>query len=75
MIMGSSKNYLGKPGWQGNNTGRGKESGYTKTPIMKPEGTHMSGENDSPRRGAKSQEHKSKTFSGPKQRKGGDSGY
>lgn len=73
--MGSSKNYLGGPGWKGNNVGRGKESGYTKTPIMKAEGTHMSGETNSPRKGAKSNAGKSGTISGPKNRSKADSGY
>ena len=73
--MGSSKNYTGKPSWQGNNTARGKESGYTKTPIMRPEGTLMSGESGNPRSGAKSAGNKSGVIQGPKNRKGGDSGY
>ena len=73
--MGSSKNYLGKPSWQSNNTARGKESGYTKAPAMRPEGTLMSGEVGNPRSGAKAQGNKSGVISGPKNRKGGDSGY
>lgn len=72
--MGSSKNYLGKPQWAGNNTARGKESGYTSKPIMRAEGTHMSGESGG-RKGAKSQGNKSGVISGPKNRKAGDSGY
>lgn len=70
--MGASKTYMGKPGWQGNNTGRGKEQPYTKTPITRFEGTHMNSETT---RGKTNGGGKSGTFSGPKKRKPADSGY
>lgn len=73
--MGSSKNYTGKPGWQGNNTARGKESKYTSTPVARMEGSHMSGENESGRKGTKAGKGKSGTFSGPKKRSPAASGY
>lgn len=49
--MGSSKSSRGGPSWQKNNTGRGTESyskGYRQVPY---EGTIMSGEDQSGRKG------------------------
>ena len=63
--MGSSKTFRQGPAWQGNNTNRGKESGYSKGAIAKPEGTHMSG-GESLRSGLKgSARNKSKSGRGP----------
>jgi len=72
--MGMSKTYKGSPGWQGNNTGRGKESKYTSHPVAKMEGTHMSGEGEHGRKGSKGGGNKSRTISGPK-RGAGSNGY
>jgi hypothetical protein len=59
--VGRSKTYRGKPGWQGNNTNRGAETAYSKGNVANPEGTHMSGESDWGRKGAKSGAGKSKS--------------
>lgn len=57
--MGSSKTFRQGPNWQGVNTNRGAESSYSKGDIVKPEGTHMSGNDDHGRKGAKGRDKSS----------------
>lgn len=62
--MGSSKSFRAAPGWESQNTPRGK-SKVSGGPVVKPEGTHMSGSNDYGRMGMKnSARNKSKQISG-----------
>lgn len=73
--MGASKTYKQSVRWGGAHSNRGKERPYTSKPIAKMEGTHMSGENDGLRKGAKSGAGKSGSFMGPKKRSPSASGY
>jgi hypothetical protein len=74
--MGASKTYKGGPSWAGKHSNRGKERPYSKGKASnQPEGTHMSGENDGLRKGAKSGAGKSGPFTGPKKRSAAASGY
>ena len=70
--MGASKTFKQAVRWQGNNTARGKEQPYTKTPIVRFEGSFMNSETT---RGPTKGGGKSGKISGPKQRKPADSGY
>ena len=72
--MGASKTYKGKPAWRGDHSNRGKEPKITSAPVAKMEGTHMSGDGEYGRKGAKSGAGKSGTFSGPARGKGSN-GY
>jgi len=56
--MGASKNWRGAPGWQGRNTPGGDTKGSSGPPVVKAEGTHMSG-GQSLRSGAKAGGNKS----------------
>ena len=46
--MGRSKSYRGAPGWESQNTPRGKYT-YSTGDIAKPEGTHMNKDGDGTR--------------------------
>jgi len=72
--MGASKTFKQSVRWAGNHSNRGKESGYTKTPIARMEGTHESG-GAGLRKGAKGGAGKSKSISGPQRHKAKSASY
>ena len=69
--MGSSKSFRKGPQWTDNNTNRGKESAYSRGDVTRPEGTLISGSNDSSR-GGMSKKARDKSSSS---RKGGPTKY